>query len=103
MNIIIQPQSVSAEIDSADIHVIIPADSVSADAHPDEVDVSFGFPIIREITGGEIYDGDYTAVPSTEDQVFQTRGKLMRTDFTVGKIPSNYGLITWNGSTLTVS
>lgn len=49
------------------------------------------------------YHGTYEATPSSEVQVFPTESKMMEHDFIVNPIPSNYGLITWNGSTLTVS
>ena len=49
------------------------------------------------------YEGPYTITPAAEAQVFETAGKMMTEDITVGAIPSNYGLITWNGSVLTVS
>ena len=52
---------------------------------------------------GRDYTGAYTATPSAETQTFPTRGKNMTEDFVVEPIPSNYGLITWNGSVLTVS
>lgn len=49
------------------------------------------------------YDGDYDITPTSTAQVFQTNGKKITHDFIVEPIPSNYGLITWNGSTITVS
>lgn len=49
------------------------------------------------------YDGPYEATPAATAQTFATTGKLMVREFTVNPIPSNWGLITWNGSTLTVS
>lgn len=49
------------------------------------------------------YDGPYSITPSGNVQTLQTAGKLMTEDIKVGKIPSNYGLITWNGGVLTVS
>lgn len=49
------------------------------------------------------YDGPYEATPTASAQTFATTGKLMVREFTVNPIPSNWGLITWNGSTLTVS
>ena len=49
------------------------------------------------------YTGAYEAAPSADAQVFATDGKRMTGDFTVLPIPSNYGLISWNGSTITVS
>lgn len=49
------------------------------------------------------YTGDYEVTPTQQTQTFPTYGKLMTGNFIVNPIPSNYGLITWNGSTLTVS
>ena len=49
------------------------------------------------------YDGDYDITPTSTAQVFQTNGKKITHDFIVEPIPSNYGLITWDGSTITVS
>ena len=54
-------------------------------------------------TGVSDYAGPYEATPTREAQTFPTAGRRMASDFTVGPIPSNWGLITWNGSTLTVS
>ena len=51
----------------------------------------------------ETYPGPYAITPGPDAQVFDTSGKMMTEDITVGAIPSNYGLITWDGSTLTVS
>lgn len=55
------------------------------------------------VGGGTWYQGDYEVTPSDSVQVLPTRGMLMENDVTVGKIPSNYGLITWDGSALMVS
>ena len=55
------------------------------------------------MVGGVPYTGAYEATPSAHVQIFPTTLKTMRQDFVVHPIPSNYGLITWDGSTLTVS
>ena len=49
------------------------------------------------------YTGNYTVTPTGETQTLSTADLMMTQDVTVNPIPSNYGLITWNGSTLTVS
>lgn len=49
------------------------------------------------------YEGSYEATPSDSEQVFQTEGFSMAHDFIVHPIPSNYGLIQWNGTVITVS
>ena len=49
------------------------------------------------------YDGPYEVTPTRYTQVLYTNGKQMADDVTVHPIPPNYGLITYNGSVLTVS
>lgn len=49
------------------------------------------------------YRGDYTLTPSTSTQVIPMKGKTALADITINPIPSNYGLITWDGSAITVS
>lgn len=49
------------------------------------------------------YTGDYEVTPSAETQTIATSGLMMTGNVTVNPIPSNYGLITYNGSTITVS
>jgi len=49
------------------------------------------------------YTGEYEVTPTEETQVLATQGKIMTDNVTVNPIPNNYGLITWNGSVLTVS
>lgn len=49
------------------------------------------------------YTGEYIVTPSAVQQTLETAGKILRENVIVEPIPSNYGLITWNGSTLLVS
>ena len=49
------------------------------------------------------YEGEYTVTPQAVEQILQTKDKLLTDNIVINPIPSNYGLITWNGSTLTVS
>lgn len=49
------------------------------------------------------YSGDYEVTPTQQTQILPTEGLTMTRDVIVNPIPSNYGLITWNGSVLTVS
>lgn len=51
----------------------------------------------------EQYNGPNTVTPSTVTQTLETEGKLTTENIIIEPIPSNYGLITWNGSLLTVS
>ena len=50
-----------------------------------------------------VYTGDTVITPTQQTQVLRTEQKSVLTDITINPIPSNYGLITWDGSTLTVS
>ena len=49
------------------------------------------------------YTGATTVTPTTETQTLQTANKSVLSDITINPIPSNYGLITWNGSNLMIS
>ena len=51
----------------------------------------------------EIYHGSTDITPSGSVQILETSGKVIDGDITIEPIPSNYGLITWDGSTITVS
>lgn len=51
----------------------------------------------------EVYTGPYEVTPSAHPQTLGTAGKAMTGNITVTAIPSNYGLIGWNGRILTVS
>lgn len=55
------------------------------------------------IDGGRPYDGPYEVMPTQYTQTLATIGRKMADNVTVNPIPSNYGLITWNGSVLRVS
>lgn len=50
-----------------------------------------------------VYTGETVITPSTTEQVLTTAEKVVTRNIVINPIPSNYGLITWNGSTLTVS
>lgn len=49
------------------------------------------------------YMGSYEVTPSTEEQTLSTTDKVLTRDVVIKPIPNNYGLITWDGSVLTVS
>ena len=49
------------------------------------------------------YQGSYNVIPSADAQVLPTQNKLLGANIIVAPIPQNYGLITWNGSEITVS
>lgn len=49
------------------------------------------------------YEGAYTVTPSSTEQILETDSFYMAGNITINPVPSNYGLITWDGSTITVS
>ena len=51
----------------------------------------------------EIYDGPHEVTPGQTVQTLYTADKMLVRNIIVNPIPSNYGLIEWNGSYLTVS
>ena len=53
--------------------------------------------------GTDLYEGPYEWTPATETQTIPINGLQATADIVVKPIPSNYGLITWSGTTLTVS
>lgn len=55
------------------------------------------------LMGGTPYEGGYEVTPTEELQVLQTASRALAQDITVNPIPSNYGLITYDGVSITVS
>lgn len=82
------------EINAPEIGVRIRSSKVTAET---------GTPVAREYTERPEYTGPYTVSPGAAAQTLATANKRMTGDVVVGPIPSNYGLITWDGSVLTVS
>lgn len=71
--------------------------------HVDEVD-DMGMTLAERFdAAGTPYEGAYEVTPSSSAQVLPTAFHKLLGDITINPIPSNYGLITWNGSTITVS
>ena len=62
-----------------------------------------GILTIPAAVGVDPYTGSYEVTPSLETQTLLTNTKYMTDNVVVNPIPSNYGLITWDGSVLTVS
>lgn len=61
------------------------------------------FGTVTRVRAADYYTGETTVTPSASEQRLATTGLLVPRDIIINPIPSNYGLITWNGSTLTVS
>ena len=68
----------------------------------EEYTISADLKIVKEEVN-DPYEGEYEFTPSAETQTIPIAGMTARGDITINPIPSNYGLITWNGEYLTVS
>ena len=62
-----------------------------------------GFGIVTERDAKPPYEGDYEITPTNATQILPTEGHTATANFIINPIPQNYGLITWNGSIITVS
>ena len=83
--------------------ITIVPQSVSVSAAPQSFSTSPGNPITRDYVERDPYTGEYTITPGAAVQTLLTKDLRMTYNVTIEAIPENYGLITWNGSTLTVS
>lgn len=59
--------------------------------------------VVVNIVSGETYDGPYEVTPTAFTQTLLTDGLKMAGDVTINPIPSNWGLITWNGSYIMIT
>ena len=51
----------------------------------------------------EVYRGAYIVTPAGNEQVLATAGMALEHDVVVAPIPDNYGLVTYNGTSLRIS
>lgn len=77
----------------ANVDIINPALSVVAEYYTP----------VRSYAGVEYFEGPYEYTPTRETQTVPIQGKVAANNITINPIPSNYGLITWDGRALTVS
>lgn len=68
-----------------------------------QANISTSSQITRDYVDRDPYTGAYEVTPSAETQTLETENKRMTGNVTINPIPNNYGLITWNGSIITVS
>lgn len=68
-----------------------------------DYDVSTDSKIVINKIGADPYEGEYVITPSGAVQILEIKNKTATQNITIQPIPQNYGLITWNGSVLTVS
>ena len=89
--IIIEPISVTVDFGDQDEFNCSFSDSSN-------FDVDFGMDIPQHE-----FPGPYEVTPSSEAQVLNTVNQQMTQNVVINPIPNNYGLITYDGSTITVS
>ena len=58
---------------------------------------------VPTVTPVEPYEGSYEFTPSGERQEIEIENKRATQNIIIDPIPENYGLITWDGSVITVS
>ena len=92
VNPILVPMTVS--VDSVEIGMTVGASAVDI---PISTNIAINVQLVPD------YTGEYIVTPSQETQILAATGMRMTNDVTIDPIPSNYGLITWNGSIITVS
>lgn len=68
-----------------------------------QANISTSSQITRSFVDRDPFTGAYEVTPSSETQVLETNNLRMTDNVTINPIPNNYGLITWNGSIITVS
>lgn len=79
-------------------------DVIDGDALLDKkVDGDVGVYIPTTGAGLPEYTGPVEVTPTNQAQTLSTAMKSVLEDITINPIPNNYGLVTWNGSTLTIS
>lgn len=81
---------------------IIEATATIAD-HVAEADATLTTSVRHWQTEYPDYEGAYEITPSAEVQTLPSTDTVTHRGIVINPIPSNYGLITWNGTTLTVS
>lgn len=79
------------------------APTLAAEISAPTFSTSTGIPVAREYVERPAYEGDYDVTPAQQEIVLNTQYLRMTDNVRIAPIPNNYGLITWNGSTLTVS
>ena len=65
--------------------------------------IALGIATPIQVITGEHYHGATEFTPSAEQQVIHTEGLFVDDPIIIEPIPNNYGLITWDGRTITVS
>ena len=96
---IITPEC-NVDVETPTWSVLAESEAYSADVVSEVYDIELATGVI---VGGVPYVGGYWFEPSEDAQVVPTSMRTMTDDITIAPIPSNYGLITYDGVSITVS
>ena len=94
------PPKINLSLDPARQSLDLSTVKITVGASPSSIGLGFDG---RQIVNVPKYEGSYEVTPSQSTQTLSTNGKRMTADVVVNPIPNNYGLITWDGSVITVS
>lgn len=86
-----------------DVHLTVSGD----ESVPLSVGESPSLPLALDVSyaGASLpdYTGETTVTPSGSTQTLETAGTSVRQDIVVEPVPSSYGLVSYDGSVLTIS
>ena len=94
------PPKINLNLDPAKRTLDLSNANITASAAPTSIGLGFSG---RQIVNVPSYTGTYEVTPSDQTQTLSTNGKKMTADVVVNPIPNNYGLISWDGTVITVS
>ena len=99
-----KPPEINLTLDPGKQSLDLSTVKITAGATPASIGLGFdGRQVVKDYIITPEYTGSYEVTPSAETQTLATNGYRMTADVVVNPIPSNYGLIGWNGSILTVT
>lgn len=94
---------VSVSVTAPGVGIAVADQRIIVSSTSPAVEISTGEQIARDTGDIPIYHGVYEVTPTNEEQTLDTQGYYLAENIILKPIPSNYGLITWSGSILTVS
>ena len=95
-----KPPVINLELNPKTRNLDLSTVKITAGINPASIALGFDG---RQVINVPSYTGVYEVTPSNQTQTLATGGKKLAADVVVDPIPSNYGLIGWDGSILTVS
>lgn len=85
------------------VELTVVTDTIEMGVTTDALSFGVESPIVVQAVTIPVYEGAYELTPTAEAQTIPVHGFRFEEDLIIDPIPSNYGLITWDGVTLTVS